>query len=198
MKGLYTVKSKALGKFYIGSSNNIHRRWLGHKRELLKGSHRNKHLQATVDEYSLDDLEFSVLLLCDEEKLVFYEQRLLDFHCKRDWGLLFNISPQADEPSGMLGRKHSEEAKQKISRSHQGKRFSMEARNNMSLAKKGVPRPAARKLTAQQVSQIREEYPGYFAYGERRRMAKRFGISPTLLFSIVNGRAYIRGDYAAA
>lgn len=44
--GIYQIENKINSKVYIGSSNNIKRRWQKHKALLRHNKHPNSHLQA--------------------------------------------------------------------------------------------------------------------------------------------------------
>lgn len=131
--GVYCITSPS-GKKYIGSSNNIIRRWKNHKTDLRKGKHHSPYLQNAWNKYQ-GNLEFYVLLLCQEQDLQLYEQQYLDFYKPE-----YNISPTAYSCRGikrsqefkdklkqfmtgntiMNGRKLSEETKKKVSQSLQG------------------------------------------------------------------------------
>ena len=46
ISGIYKITNKVDGKFYIGSSKNLHKRWLSHRSELRRNHHCNQHLQS--------------------------------------------------------------------------------------------------------------------------------------------------------
>jgi hypothetical protein len=72
---------------------------------------------------------FEPLLICDEEMLLWYEQRFLDKYSPE-----YNINPQA---RNSLGRKASEETRHKISLSRKLRVTSEETKHKMSIAKLG-------------------------------------------------------------
>lgn len=80
--GVYIIKNKVNGKFYIGSSNNIWKRWQSHIYELNTNSHANKHLQRAWNKYGEENFEFNVLEFCDEEVQFDREQEYIDKY----WG----------------------------------------------------------------------------------------------------------------
>jgi len=134
--GIYSITSPS-GKMYIGSSNNIPRRWNNHKHELRKGFHHSPYLQNAYNKY-LTDLQFKVLLVCEEKDLQLYEQQYLDFYKPE-----YNISPTAYSNRGikrteafkenlrklmtgntyMNGRKLSEETREKLRISSTGNQY---------------------------------------------------------------------------
>ncbi len=50
--GVYKITNTVNGKFYIGASNNIAKRWRSHKRDLNKQTHHNKYLQRAWNKHS--------------------------------------------------------------------------------------------------------------------------------------------------
>ena len=70
MIGIYCIKNKINGKVYIGSSNNIERRFKRHKTELNTKRHSNKYLEKAYNKYGEENFEFIILELCNEEKLI--------------------------------------------------------------------------------------------------------------------------------
>lgn len=81
MIGIYCIKNKINGKVYIGSSNNIERRFKRHKTELNTNSHSNKYLEKAYKKYGKDNFEFIILELCTQEELI---QREIFFINKYD------------------------------------------------------------------------------------------------------------------
>ena len=116
ISGIYKITNKINGKFYIGSSQNISQRWYDHKRELRNNRHCNKHLQDAWNKYGEDSFCFEVIEECDICKLSEIEQKYIDEYI--DSGRMYNIS--RDTVSSMRGRKHTEEAKKKMSETRKG------------------------------------------------------------------------------
>lgn len=75
MVGIYIIKNKVTKQYYVGESRDIEKRWKQHKRELNKGTHHSKKLQAAWNEYGEQAFTFKVvqrLWFCDnvnKEKL---------------------------------------------------------------------------------------------------------------------------------
>jgi len=107
MIGIYKIQSIIKpNKVYIGSSIIIHRRWWTHLRQLKSSNHPNIKLQRHFNKYGETDLQFSILLECDKEKLIIKEQCFLNVYQP-----YFNICKKA---YSCLGRQMSEETKQKM------------------------------------------------------------------------------------
>jgi len=136
--GIYKITNTINGKFYIGSAVNFGKRW--------KNKY-NKHLTASFVKYGREAFNFEILLFCkgDKEALLFYEQRAIDVYKPE-----YNMCPIA---GSLLGFKHSNKTKQKMSAARKGKPNpklsaalkgipkSDEHKQNMSAAQKGKPKP---------------------------------------------------------
>lgn len=130
--GVYWIMQKSADRVvYVGSSANVPRRLRDHRYKLARGTHENSHLQRTWDKYGADDFELE--LLESTEHAVEREQFWLDFLGVTD--RLCNIAKHAE--CAMLGYKHTEEAKRKMSVGLRGKVNSEETKLKMSLAKRG-------------------------------------------------------------
>lgn len=70
MIGIYCIKNKTNGKVYIGSSNNIERRFRRHKTELNTKKHSNKYLERAYQKDGKENFDFTILELCSEENLI--------------------------------------------------------------------------------------------------------------------------------
>ena len=104
--GLYTITSPSGGQ-YLGSALVIGRRWSRHRLDLKAGKHHSVPLQRACDKYGLENLTFSVLLICSPETILFYEQRAIDIIKPA-----YNIASIAGNCRGV---KRSQEFKKKIS-----------------------------------------------------------------------------------
>jgi hypothetical protein len=107
--GVYRITCKPTGKQYVGSAKKFRARWSLHRVQLRQGKHHAPYLQNSWDKYGADAIAFEVLLVCDHKMALFYEQIMLDA-LKPE----FNTSPVA---GSALGVKHTEQAKQNMSKS---------------------------------------------------------------------------------
>lgn len=115
ISGIYQIQSKVHpDRIYIGSAINIHGRWYQHLNTLRRNKHRNSRLQNHFNKYGESDLQFSILLGCEKDDLIKIEQYFLDSHKP-----FFNINPTA---KSNLGRKFTEEHKDKIRKAHKARK----------------------------------------------------------------------------
>lgn len=134
--GIYLITNKINGKFYIGSSVDIHKRWISHKCDFNKKRHPNRHLQSANDKYGFSCFEHSILEYCDRSQLKVREQFYLDKMFDKE--KCYNIFRESYAVNGvnhpMFGRTHTLEAKIKIkeARSKQTITHSEETRSKIS------------------------------------------------------------------
>ena len=125
--GVYIIRSPS-GKCYIGSSRNMHRRWLVHMCELRKGEHPCFPLQKAYNKYD-GNLTFHVAEFCEESVRFEREQWWLD-----NWKTLtpgiYNLSMTAAHAS------RSESGRLRIIESNRSRVYTDEMRANISAAQK--------------------------------------------------------------
>ena len=138
MTGVYSITSPS-GKCYVGSAVTIERRWIQHRSELRLGTHRSKALQSAWRKYGEENLKYKILLRCDPEKLLFYEQRIIDA-----WRPKYNSNPVA---GSQLGARRSEECRRKMSEARRGKPWSEKRKQTgmkMLIGRKRSPEAVAK------------------------------------------------------
>lgn len=125
LTGIYQILNLVNGKFYIGKSVNIYKRWYNHQCELRKGKNKSPYLQAAWNKYGEDAFEFIVVELCDKNQLEIKEQHWIDTLGACDTELGYNLNPNSETS---LGAKRSQETKNKISAANKGNKWSAEAK----------------------------------------------------------------------
>jgi hypothetical protein len=65
--GVYKITNTANGKFYVGSSKDIYKRWKQHKDALNEDRHGNVHLQNAWNKYSIGSFKFEIIEECEPE-----------------------------------------------------------------------------------------------------------------------------------
>ena len=131
--GVYKITNKINGKYYYGSTTaSIRRRWNLHRCQLLNDCHPCEHLQKSWNKYGEDNFEFSIVLLCDPDNCLYYEQLFLDKYW--DAGIkCYNICKVA---GNQLGIKRSIETKKKMSDAKAGKNNPMYGKSPPNKGKK--------------------------------------------------------------
>lgn len=115
--GIYRIVNTINGKFYLGSTNNLFRRWQDHRKELRRKAHHSITLQRAWDKYGESTFVFEVIELVLPPFLLEREQYWLDkLHPYGKKG--YNISQSAQSPT--LGRKYSPESCERLRISHLG------------------------------------------------------------------------------
>lgn len=112
VSGVYKIVNKINGHHYVGSSQNVYKRWGDHKRDLFNKSHHSRYLQRAWNKYGENAFIFRLVIVCEIDSLLEYEQKILDKQpCE------YNISRYADAPRGIV---ITEETRNKLIRSHLG------------------------------------------------------------------------------
>lgn len=157
-QGIYKILNLINGKFYIGSSNNLIKRWRDHLYRLRNNKHMNKHLQNAYNKYGESSFAF-VILESDNswsgEELRKKEQEYLDYYFKNSPKLFYNMAPKA---TGGNSTHFSEEGLQSISEKN-------------------------RKLSDVELEEIKEKI---LAGVPKKDIAERYDVSPSSLSSILD------------
>lgn len=160
ISGIYKIINKINGKYYVGSSNNIHKRWLSHIESLRKGIHHCHYLQRSWNKYGEDKFDFIIIEKDIIEKdLLITEQKYIDI-AKQEKHLCFNESFIAGrvEMTIEVRKKISEANKGNVYR--KGHKTSEETKRKMSQAQKGISCPTrgnnlGKKLSEETKQKIR-------------------------------------------
>lgn len=138
MIGIYKIVNIINNKCYIGSSNNIERRFYRHKWHLNNNHHDNPYLQNAWNKYGEENFIFQPISFCKEEELLYHEQQLIN-KLKPE----YNFNLKTFRPPSWKGKKLTKEHINKIrdSRIRGGKKWSQASRDKMSKSTKGVPKP---------------------------------------------------------
>ncbi len=131
---VYLISNTVTGAGYVGSSvRGEHFRWKRHRRDLLNGTHHSRHLQRAWNKYG--ESAFVLLRLESESSpsmLLELEQAHLDFRLFNfPRSMTYNVLTNVAAP---YGRKISEETRQKMRRSHLGRKQTREQHAKQQLA----------------------------------------------------------------
>jgi len=145
--GIYKILNIITKDYYLGSACNICIRWGQHRRELRKNLRGNTHFQNAWNRYGEQAFEFSIILLCDREHKLYFEDGFLKL-----FNPAYNIATDASAP--MQGRNHSEETRARMSVARLGTHPTDETRAKMSVSSKGNTSCLGHKQTEETRAQI--------------------------------------------
>jgi len=140
ISGIYLIRNKATKKNYIGSSNNIKKRWRVHRSLLKNNKHHSKPLQNSYNKYGKNAFEFIILKEVEPSDLLIEEQKFFSaYDSLAPRG--YNVSEVAGSP--FANKRHTEEARRNQSEKNAGpnnpwygKILTEEHNRNISKAKK--------------------------------------------------------------
>lgn len=189
MQVIYKIVNKVNGKFYIGSTNNLIKRWRNHKSSLNRNVHENSYLQKAWNKYGEAAFEFFVLEEVNDdnriEREIYYinETKCYD----RDIGYNFDKNPSdksgANNP--FYGKNHKEQTKQKLRLIANNRSDELKAR--MGEKNKGGGHPKA-ILNWHKVEQIRKLYSsGEHTYVS---LSKMYCVSKGAIQAIIENRSW--------
>ena len=130
--GIYAIKNLINNKVYIGQTGeNFLRRYLHHDWKLRNNSHDNEHLQRAFNKYGSDNFVFEIVEIVDNseelnELEIFYIDKYRELNIcynmlgggggRRGYSMKESTKEKigAKNREHMLGRKHSEETKMKM------------------------------------------------------------------------------------
>lgn len=202
ISGIYCITNLVNGKKYIGRAVHLNYRLRTHKQQLEQGTHPNKHLQSSWNQYGENNFKFEVMFLCNVQDLdcaeIFFIAQLkltnkeFGYNNKDGGQFIKNYSPRAKK------NPLSEEHKEKIRKSNTGHFVSDETKEKLRKAKIGF------RHTEETKQKEREMFSGSKScmYGKKGILSTRFGHKntpeatektaqarrkPVLKISLVNG-----------
>lgn len=130
--GIYCIENIVNGKKYVGQSIDIHKRLSGHRTKLIRGKHKNQHLQNSWNKYGESSFKFYILEECKESMLDQTEINYINKWNLQDYNYGYNI-----ESGGNLNKHLGEETKMKLREAHLGVKLSEEVCKKMSDSRMG-------------------------------------------------------------
>jgi group I intron endonuclease len=173
--GVYAICDREGGKFYIGSSVNVHKRLIRHRHSLRMNKHENYRVQ---NEYNKSgESKFSVCLLevCDISDIVKEEDAWL--FRSRGYSELLNLRPTAIQQTGV---------------------FFKETRDRLSASlRKRWAKPGAKEAIAEKIKGMTNgakpfklvDPNGVVHVGTNRAvLCRKYGLSTGQMADLVNGK----------
>jgi group I intron endonuclease len=191
MQAIYQIKNKIDGKIYIGSTNNIRRRWNNHRSKLNNNKHENSYLQSAWNKYGQDNFEFIAIEEVNNdnriEREVFYLNERKSY--ERNIGYNFDRNPtdKSGKNNPFHGKKHSNKSKERLKDIANNR--SDELKKKMGSKNKGEGSGHS-KLTWNLVSEIRCRYmEGNETY---KSLGEKFDVAKTTIQAIIQNRTWVQ------
>ena len=192
ISGIYKIVNKVNGKYYVGSSNDIHSRWYAHKHHLKHKKHWNAHLQKAYDKYGCENFIYLIIETNIEHNcLLKVEQKHLDI-AKLEKCRCYNIgfvagrvemTPEIRKKislsskgriSPRKGIKWTDEQKLRMSQIKMGTVISLEHRKKLSLINKNndyfydmIPHHFQNRITKDKFFGLRRELSAKYKIASR-------------------------------
>ena len=131
--GVYGIYNEITGKWYVGSSLEITKRWWRHLWELRQGKHHSPKLQRSFNKHGEGAFRFLVLEECASEELESRETATIERLKAHSGG--YNVASEA-KGGFMRGRQWPEETKAARVEAMKGFRHSEESKERIRKAKK--------------------------------------------------------------
>lgn len=177
--GVYRIRHTKSDQCYIGSCSDtrggLRNRWNKHISDLVNHRHHSIKLQRAFNKYGFDAFVFEVLIYCEPQDCLWFEQIALDELSPR-----YNISKVA---GSRRGTKQSTVTRDKIRKSQTGKRHTRKTKMKMSKQRQGMNA----KLTVSQVRDIRR----LSNLGQTQAsLADQFGVSRSCIKDVVHRKTW--------
>lgn len=186
--GIYCIENIDTHKKYIGQSKNIHKRWVDHKWALNNNVHDNDYLQKAWNKYGENHFLFSVVEECLDDQLDVREIYYIGYFATYDRSNGYNLRGGGGRIGDM-----TPEVREKLSGENNpmyGKHHSNEARQKISVARKGVysndNHPRCRAVYCIELNRV---------FWGAREAEKLFGISNANICNCCNGKIKSAGKY---
>jgi group I intron endonuclease len=106
MIGIYKIENQTNNKVYIGSSNDIGRRWKEHMDYLNCNNHHCLRLQKDWNNYSIENFIFSIIEICEIDDLLNEEQKYIDYYFES--GEIYNTKLKVNKISKAIKKNKKE------------------------------------------------------------------------------------------
>lgn len=137
ISGVYGLRNKLNGKWYVGVSKDITKRW--YKAYELMQCKKQLKIYNALKKYGYENFEKIILEECDRPMFKERETYWISKYDSVDNG--YNIIHGSASGERPLGIRMSEETKRKIGDANRGHRHTDDARRRMSESRRGKPKP---------------------------------------------------------
>lgn len=152
--GVYRLQNLKTGKFYIGSSLNLLRRYWQHRQSMLNGSHKNPNIKEDSKIYGRDVFCFGVVEYCDKNKLDEREQYFID-----TWKPEYNRRQDADNPKSGWDEQAKEKHGEKLKIAWIARKARPGFKEKHAAARRGIPHSEETKKKYSEVRKGKKKSP---------------------------------------
>jgi group I intron endonuclease len=190
MQAIYQILNIKNNKIYIGSTNNLNKRWNNHRSKLNNGIHENGYLQAAWIKYGQDNFQFSILEEVSDQNRIEREIYYLNEKKSYERNIGYNFDKNPTDKSGsnnpFYGKNHDDATKQRMAMLASNRDDDLKRR--MGEKNKGEGSAFA-KLTWELARDIRELYKkgGY----THRSLATKYNISRSAIQALMENRTWV-------
>lgn len=186
--GIYKIQCTINKKVYIGQSGDIKTRFRTHKNKLRKNKHDNQYLQNAYIKYGEESFKYEIIEVCNKELLDVKEIYWINFYNSLDEYFGYNMQSGGHKNKNLAestkklmseqrrGEKHpnfgkhlSEETRNKISESHQGKILSEKHKQKLKGRKSSFLGRHHTEESKRKLSEARKGKKGHSNSEEARR-----------------------------
>ncbi len=180
--GIYRIVGPA-GRYYIGQSVRLRKRWQHHLTFLRRGAHYNREMQSDFSSLGEQAFRFEKVLVCSPAMLTFYEQLCVDaaepadvYNIRRlcvtsSFGIPASPERKAKISAALSGLKKSEEHKLRWTLAG-GFKHTPESRRRMAKAAKGRKHSAESRAERGRTTHFRTPNPEMHARSSATRSLK--------------------------
>lgn len=201
ISGIYKITNLVTRDYYIGSAVNLNSRKRTHFANMNLGKHPNKHLQSSYNKYGKENFSFEILAKCPKEYNLKLEQFFIDilkptFNKRKEvnsnLGMVLTeehkrkISESNTNNPKRIGKKLSEEQKEKMRQAKLGKKLSEETKQKISEKFRGENHPKA-KLTQEKANEIRT----LFGKMKMKEIAFKYNVSVSTIELIKMNKLWV-------
>jgi group I intron endonuclease len=182
--GIYFIRNKVSGKYYVGSTVKFLRRFNDHFAYLERGNHKNPHLQSAWKKYGHKNFEFGILEKVNDPNSIYEKEKeyLQKFKSgDREFGY------NADYVDTDRQWRMSEETKNKLSIFNKDRCSKPEEKERMSKASRGE-RNGMSRFSEAQVIEIRQLYEtGDYT---QKKIAEMYKTERSVITGIINFKTW--------
>ena len=136
--GVYKITNTITGDFYIGSSNDIKRRWVEHKKPSVWNKHPNNQMYLDMQKYGVDKFVFEVIEEVEADSLKVIEQQFIETlkptyndRNANGWDIERQKESQKKYQKSNKGKEAQKKAQKKYQKSNKGKEYHKKYNNQL-------------------------------------------------------------------